>query len=267
VRPVGLAAALAYRQPPVLMYHRLTTRTGEHPCSLAAGRFRGQLALLRRLGYRSVSPVAMARWLARGEASPRRVVAITFDDGYLDTLTVALPLLQTFGFTATCYAVSGAVGGRSGWTEPAPLMDWPAMRAWVAAGMAIGSHSETHPDLRGLDPRRLERELAGSRARLEDGLGVPIESFAYPYNRLDAAAVRAVAAAGYAAGAAGVEIWRSPHALCRTDAAHDSPWWFRVQLRPAHVALHAGYRTVVPRRGAPAAVASDSHAQLGEHLG
>jgi peptidoglycan/xylan/chitin deacetylase (PgdA/CDA1 family) len=231
---------------PVLMYHRLTTRTGLHPMSLSVERFRRQLGLLRRLGYRSVSPVAIADALRGGRSLPPRAFAITFDDGYLDTLTVALPLLVEHGFRATCYLVAGTVGRTSEWTDPAPLMDWEGARAWLAAGMEIGAHSMTHPDLRRLDDARLTEEVTGARRRLEDRLGIPIASFAYPFNLHDARTDAAVAAAGYRAACAGVDRSGSPLALFRGDGARRSWTRFALQLSPTYPALRAVYRTVVP---------------------
>jgi hypothetical protein len=87
---------------PILMYHRLTSRTGAHPYSLMVERFRTQLAVLRALGYRSVSPLDIARAVEGSAPLPPRAVAITLDDGYLDTFVAALPLLLEFGSTATC---------------------------------------------------------------------------------------------------------------------------------------------------------------------
>jgi len=236
-----------YQQAPVFMYHRLTARTAEHPFSLAVARFRRQLGLLRRLGYRSLSPVALADAVRRGRPAPPRSVVITFDDGYAETVTVALPLLQEFRFTATCYLVAGAMGRRSDWTEPAPLMDWAGARTWLAAGMEIGSHSIGHPDLTRLDDARVLEEVAGSRRRIEDRLGVAVASFAYPFNRVDRRVMDAVAAAGYAAGCADAEIYGSPYALSRTNPA--CSWgWFTLQLLRAYPALRHAYRAVIPGR-------------------
>ena len=245
--------------PPILMYHGLTARTGLHPVSLAVERFRQQLALLRRLGYRSMSPVAIADTLRSGAPFPSRTIAFTFDDGYLDTLTVALPLLVEHGFTATCYLVAGSVGRTSDWTEPAPLMDWAGVRTWLAAGMEIGAHSLTHPDLTSLGGPRLDEEVTGARRRLEDRLGIPIASFAYPYNQHDERTDAAVAAAGYRAACAGVHRAGSPLALYRADGARRSWARFALQLTPAYPALRAVYRAVVP-----AAPRSRSAAVLGE---
>ncbi|MGH7324242.1 MAG: polysaccharide deacetylase family protein [Candidatus Rokuibacteriota bacterium] len=230
------------------MYHRLTPRTGSHPCSIAVARFRWQLAYLRVLGYRSLPPRMVAEHMRRGTPVPPRRVVITFDDGYLDALTLALPLLREYGFSATCYVVAGAVGQVSGWTAPASLMDWPDLRAWLEGGMEVGSHSLTHPDLTMLGDAALREEVVASRARLEDGLGMPVRSFAYPFNRVDRRALEAVAAAGYDDAVAGAEILRSPYTLVRGDAAR-GPWWrFGLRLFPAYPAMRGLYRTLVPCR-------------------
>jgi peptidoglycan/xylan/chitin deacetylase (PgdA/CDA1 family) len=242
----GALTVLLHRQAPILMYHRLTRQTGSHPFSVAVARFRRQLTLLHALGYRSVSPVAFLD----PATLPPRAVALTFDDGYLDTLTVALPLLREFGFTATCYLVADRIGKHADWTEPAPLMDWAGVTAWLAAGMEIGAHSLTHADLTTLAGARLREEVGGAKARLEDRLGIAVRSFAYPFNRVNPRALSAIGEAGYAVGVAGPEIRPSPYALSRVDGAHDSWAWFGLGLLPRYPALRGAYRTLLPRRAA-----------------
>jgi peptidoglycan/xylan/chitin deacetylase (PgdA/CDA1 family) len=61
----------------------------------------------------------------------------------------------------------------------------------------IGSHSATHSELPELPLDRLEQEIFGSRHRLEDIVGQPVESFSYPHGLVDVRTERAVAAAGY----------------------------------------------------------------------
>ncbi len=229
---------------PILMYHRLTAQPEPHPFSLVAARFRRQLAVLRALGYRSVSPTDVAQATLGELRLPPRSIAITFDDGYLDTLTVALPLLREFGFTAVCYVVLERVGRSSDWTTPAPLMDWADLRRWLAEGMAIGSHSRSHRDLTLLSAPELRAEVEGSRAGLEDRLGVAVPSFAYPFNRCGARELDAVRAAGYAAGCAGPELRRSVFGLTRVAGACDSLGWFLLQLLPRYPELRHLYRRI-----------------------
>jgi peptidoglycan/xylan/chitin deacetylase (PgdA/CDA1 family) len=92
----------------VLMYHRVAVLPLD-PWSLAVtpSHFAEHLEVLGRLT--DVVPLGEIREAARN-ARPR--VAITFDDGYADNLTAALPLLERFGMPATCFVATGQVGGR-----------------------------------------------------------------------------------------------------------------------------------------------------------
>jgi peptidoglycan/xylan/chitin deacetylase (PgdA/CDA1 family) len=75
--------------------------------------------------------------------------------------------------------------------------DWGMLRAMAAAGMTIGSHTRSHVLLNRERPATVQKEITGSRRRLEEELGRPAEHFAYPAGQFDASAVKAVAAAGY----------------------------------------------------------------------
>jgi peptidoglycan/xylan/chitin deacetylase (PgdA/CDA1 family) len=138
---------------PILMYHNI----GEPPegarlraLYVRTGAFGRQMMLLKLLGYRGLS-MSEAMPYIRGEKTGK-VVAITFDDGYLDTLELALPVLNTFGFSATCYVVSGRTGQYNDWDAAElkvqkKLMSDEQIRAWQAAGMEVGAHTRTHPRL------------------------------------------------------------------------------------------------------------------------
>jgi len=88
-------------------------------------RFERQLWTLRRLGLRGVSMGEGMTRLRNG--STRGCVVLTFDDGYTDTLTAAAPLMKRYGYRATCYVVSNALGTYNRWDaeflqERKPLM-------------------------------------------------------------------------------------------------------------------------------------------------
>lgn len=161
-------------------------------------RFAAQMAALARLGLRGVSLAELGDALGRGDAAG--LVAITFDDGYHDVLTHALPELRRWGFGATFYAVSGLVGGVNAWDTPPrrQLMSADDLRRLHAEGYEIGAHGVSHVRLAGLPPAELRHEVAGSRGALAELLGEAPRTFCYPYGSVDAAAVRAVADAGYA---------------------------------------------------------------------
>ena len=124
---------------------------------------------------------------------------VTFDDGYRDTLTNAAPALVERGMSATTYVTTGVVGSVSPGGDP--MLTWPQIGELAGMGHEIGAHSQTHPQLDTLSCRPMRREIAGSRARLQAGTGLPIESFAYPHGYSDARVRRAVREAGFTSAA------------------------------------------------------------------
>jgi peptidoglycan/xylan/chitin deacetylase (PgdA/CDA1 family) len=81
----------------------------------------------------------------------------------------------------------------------------------VDAGWELDSHTLTHPDLTTLPGAELKREVAGSRRRLQELFGVPVDFFCYPAGRYDDEAIAAVKSAGYAGATTTVEGVASPH--------------------------------------------------------
>jgi peptidoglycan/xylan/chitin deacetylase (PgdA/CDA1 family) len=199
------SSSRATRWLPVLMYHRVVGREGVPDpwrLNISTADFAAQMGYLSARGYQAISlddvPIA-----ASPQSSWRKPVAITFDDGYRDTLTHALPILKKHRFTATIMLVSDCIGGDNAWdggrAEPAPLLSREEIRELRHEGMHFGSHTATHPLLPEIDSAGVRSELAGSKARLEELLGVPIRALAYPYGRSTPEVRRIAAEVGYVA--------------------------------------------------------------------
>nr|BFE86794.1 polysaccharide deacetylase family protein [Planobispora longispora] len=176
------------------------------------------MAWLRRQGLRGVSMRDLLTAEASGQA--RGMVGLTFDDGYADFASEAVPILLRHGFTATVFAVAGHLGGHNVWDPDGPrkpLMTAQDLREVTAAGMEVASHTVNHTFLEMADDAGLELELKESRMLLEDVLDREVTGFAYPYGLAGAREVDAVRAAGYSYACA---IWKSEHsgrhALART---------------------------------------------------
>jgi peptidoglycan/xylan/chitin deacetylase (PgdA/CDA1 family) len=137
--------------------------------------------------------------LAAGTA-PRRAVVVTFDDAWVDNLTNALGPLVEHQVPATLYVPSRLLGTPGRLTRDQLL-------EMAAAGVSVGAHSRTHPDLTACSDAQLEREVRGSREDLEDLLGTACTRFAYPSGRLDARVRAAVAAAGFRTAVTTVRGW------------------------------------------------------------
>jgi peptidoglycan/xylan/chitin deacetylase (PgdA/CDA1 family) len=136
----------------------------------------------------SLSDVYLA--MAGRERLPGKPVVLTFDDGGLDNYTVAFPVLEQHGLTATFFVITGKVGKEG-------QMDWRQLGEMAARGMSIQSHSVSHPDLRGASAARLKSELVDSRAAIAEALGVPSYALCYPSGDYNTRVIQAARAAGY----------------------------------------------------------------------
>jgi peptidoglycan/xylan/chitin deacetylase (PgdA/CDA1 family) len=184
--------------PMILMYHGVAEVT-EDPNKLCVtpGRFAEQMAWLERHGLQGVGVGSLIDAMRDGRQ--RGLVGITFDDGYVNVLEAALPELQSHGFGATAYIISGRLGGTNDWDEgPSwPLMSADEVGKLAAAGIEIGSHSATHIRLAGASAGQLAAEVGASRTALAALVGAEIRGFCYPCGSMDATARRAVRDAGY----------------------------------------------------------------------
>jgi len=202
--PGAAPARTASRRPPwVLMYHSVSDLAGPvndpYRITVTPVRLEGQLRWLRDRGLTGVSVGELLRARAAGRGGG--LVGLTFDDGYADFAETAVPLLRRYECTATAFVLPGRLGGSNAWDELGPrkpLLDADGIRAAAQAGMEIGSHGLLHTDLTAADDAALERETAASRALLADLTGTTPAGFCYPYGTVDARAVGAVRAAGYA---------------------------------------------------------------------
>ncbi len=148
------------------------------------GAFARQMAMLKLMGYQGLSMSALMPYL-KGERTGK-VVGITLDDGYLNNLTHALPVLARHGFSATCYAVSQLAGKTNVWDAEigiaqTPLMNAEQLRQWVKAGQEIGAHTRHHVRLPQIDVASSRDEITRSKAELEAMTGAPVNNFCYPY--------------------------------------------------------------------------------------
>jgi peptidoglycan/xylan/chitin deacetylase (PgdA/CDA1 family) len=180
---------------PILMYHyvRVVDRSVDplgYELSVTPDHFAQQLAWLHDNSYTTVRMEQLTRCLSREATCPAKSVALTFDDGYEDAYTTALPLLQKFGFTATFYIISGFVG------HPG-YMSWEQLGVLHDAGMEIGAHSVTHRNLTDLDMGMVASEVTQSKRDIEQALGITVTSFCYPAGHYNAAIEEQVRAAGY----------------------------------------------------------------------
>lgn len=190
---------------PILEYHGIAQppkAARKRLLYVRPAQFRGQMTLLRLLGFRAVTVSRGLELLRAG--SSERVVALSFDDAYDDVFRHALPVLLEYGFAATCYAVSGRLGQYNTWDADVlnvrkPIMTAEQLERWQLAGMEVGGHTRTHPRLTACSEQQLEDEVLGGKHELEATLGTAVRQFCYPWGDHDPRVRASVARAGYQA--------------------------------------------------------------------
>ncbi|MEU6668929.1 polysaccharide deacetylase family protein [Streptomyces sp. NPDC046727] len=186
---------------PILMYHSVAAVPSDatRALSVAPEAFGEQMAVIGGLGLTPVTTADLAgRWRS-GRPLPARPVLITFDDGYEGVHRHALPVLARHGFPATLFVSTGWLRGtHDTGGGPDTMLDWRQVRELAAAGVEIGGHSHTHPQLDQLPDAELGTELARCTEIVTGELGARPLSFAYPYGYSSRRVRQAVRAAGYA---------------------------------------------------------------------
>ena len=181
---------------PVLLYHGLmegaappspSWREGQY--WVDAARFKEHLRVIRTAGVQTRSlrevwgDAGAARWPG---------VVLTFDDGRASDHAVAYLALQEAGLRAEFFLSTAAIG-RPG------FLTWAQVREMQRGGMSFQSHGHEHVDLRRLPNVELRRQLAQSKARIEERVGQAVEFLAAPLGRLDRRVLLVAAEAGFRA--------------------------------------------------------------------
>jgi len=177
---------------PILVYHQIAQAPKKgapfRGLYVSQAAFSRQMSLLKFLGYQGLSMTDLQPYL-KGEKTGK-VVGITFDDGYLNNLTNALPALRKYGFSSTCYVVDGLLGKTNVWDaeqgiEQTPLMTSVQLLQWQAGGQEVGAHTQEHVDLLSVSEITAWKQIAKSKTTLEALLGKAVSHFCYPYGKFD----------------------------------------------------------------------------------
>ena len=193
--PLVLAPGPSVIRVPVLMYHYIRVNPVPYDrlgfnLSVTPADFAVQMDWLARNGFHPITFTELHGYLNGQRGLPSRPVILTFDDGYADFYTTALPILRAHDFSAVAYVVSGFVG-RPGYMTAAQVIE--ADRS----GIEIGAHTVDHADLVRQSPDGLHYQLTASKAALEQLLGHPVLSLCYPSGKFNPTVAAAAENAGY----------------------------------------------------------------------
>ena len=183
----------------ILFYHRVSDDRDELAVTPRA--FARQMAAIADAGYRATDVGEVVRLLREGRVD-ERVVGLSFDDAYRDVSEHGLGVLADLGFRATVFVATGVTDGRASfeWYErQPPLLSWAEIREQDGGVFSFEPHTVTHRNLLTLADDEAAREIAGSKAELEERLGRPTSLFCYPAGLFGERERRLVAEAGFEA--------------------------------------------------------------------
>ena len=137
-----------------------------------------------RQGYRFVSIDEACDIITAGR-SKQPFVCLTFDDGYHDNYTIALPLLKRLGIPFAVYVTTGFVDNKQPmwWYLNYKLGLSKEELLFLDAEplCTICAHTVSHPKLDTLTAEDQRKEIALSKETLEEWLGHSVDHFSYPH--------------------------------------------------------------------------------------
>jgi peptidoglycan/xylan/chitin deacetylase (PgdA/CDA1 family) len=203
-----LAAWRNRRRVVFLCYHGVTERLKRHPSDPAglhirADRFETQLDYLQR-HYRVISLGEFLRAHENNQPLPDNSVVLTFDDGYRNFLTGAMPRLVAREMPVSVFLITDRIQKENqsldrGWSEAddQTFLSWSEVKELQRHGVEIGSHTCTHPKLSELTPSEAERELSRSHEVIAGHLAQPGIPLAFPYGSYSASVIAMTRALPY----------------------------------------------------------------------
>ena len=189
----------------VLLYHRVCDSARDN-LTVGIEQFERQMGLLAR----HCEVVAIEKVLTMDHVPRRRrpLVAVTFDDGYLDNYVNAAPALRRHCIPAAFFVTTGIVDStrqfphdRHRGNSTLPVLSWQQIRKMRDWGFTIGSHTVNHVDCVAEDAGTVQRELSQSIEDLTRELGDSFGAIlAYPYggkHQMNSERLELVRQAGY----------------------------------------------------------------------
>ena len=174
----------------ILTYHSVYNHEIEN--------FRRQMEIVKKTGH-AISPDGSCR-----ADDIHHHIAVTFDDGYLNVIENAVPILEELDIPATIFVTTGKLGQKPDWIIGRDNKDRYEKIATAdelleldRKRFTLGSHTVNHGNLGEMDETAIRRELAGSKRDLEALLGTDVSLLAFPFGAYNQTVLSVAREEGY----------------------------------------------------------------------
>jgi peptidoglycan/xylan/chitin deacetylase (PgdA/CDA1 family) len=179
----------------ILAYHGVE-RSTTSPFSVSLENFERQIAYISQ-HFDILSFQTFLDWMDGAYHSDKPKLLLTFDDGFLNNLTNAVPVLASHRMPATFFVIASKLGNGD-----ERFMKTIDVRNLLSQSdlFRVGSHSLSHLSISRIDADEKDLEIGSSKAVLESALGMAIPFFCYPYgtfNDFDESGVELLRRHGY----------------------------------------------------------------------
>lgn len=216
---------------PILMYHKIPDKEliSEHKIFVTKNRFEKHLRFFKMLGFKTLTFTDIqefAQGLRNSSEFPRKPLVLTFDDGYVDNLNNAQPLLEKYQFSAQIFLLSDSTITHNYWDEPEinkadKLVSGLSRQQWKNSRFTVGSHGQRHDKLPNMTDAKALDELIQSKNNLMSEFNQPINAFAFTYGDIDNRSAELAEKAGYYFAVntdqGGLLISDNPYAIFRVN--------------------------------------------------
>lgn len=172
----------------LLCYHRVNDLPSDNSIyTVTPAQFDAQIKYIKNRF--KVITFSDALKMKMNEVNPTDAAIITFDDGYKDNFTNAVPILEKHGVKA-CFFLTTDLIGKTGFSSATckdswkfPGMSWNDVRNLRDRGFELGAHTCSHPNLLKIPIKKAHKEIVESKFKIEQSIGNHVQYFAYPIGK------------------------------------------------------------------------------------
>ncbi len=192
-------AASSDKSVAVLCYHRFSDEVKDS-MTIKNSKFIEQLEWLKSNGYSVVSLDDAMKYLEGKKKLPKKSVVITVDDGHISVYSDLAPIVKKYKIPVTLFIYPSAISNAS------YAMSWEQLSQLEKTGFfRVESHTYYHPNFKQERKKLsdkdyqtlLNRQIAGSKKRLEDKMAHEIKYLAWPFGIYDDELLKYAKEAGY----------------------------------------------------------------------